>query len=307
VPALTFSGTALPVVHVGARPVFADVDPRTYNMDPESVRSRISGRTAAIMPVHLHGLPADLDELGAIAAAHGVPLIEDACQAPGATYRGRTIGSIGLAAGFSLNQTKPLWAGEGGIVTSDDDQLVRRIRRTRLFGEDIDAVPRSYLTTSVGFNWKATELQAALAREALRELDQTNENAASCGRLLSEALDERVLLAPWVPDGRTHTYHKYRALLARPEHEPDEVVAVCERNGVPACRWQVAPLSDHPALSAGAHDCPVARRILDHSIVLGTEAQPLAAAREVVKVWCERLVTVQLELARPAPGPGTRQ
>src|SRR5262245_10079921 len=121
VPAYTFGATAMAVVHQGAVPVFADIDPRTYNLDPAKAEEKITERTRAIVPVHLHGLPADMDEIHALAERHDLAVIEDAAQSHGATYNGRKTGTLAAYAAFSLNATKNLSGGEGGLfVTSEE-------------------------------------------------------------------------------------------------------------------------------------------------------------------------------------------
>ena len=132
-----FIGTATPVVHAGAVPVFADIDPRTYNMDPATIESRISPYTKAIVPVHLNGLPADMDRILDIARRHQLFVIEDAAQAHGAVYKGRIAGTIGNIGCFSFWEDKLITtAGEGGMVITDDDELARRARKFHHHGEE---------------------------------------------------------------------------------------------------------------------------------------------------------------------------
>src|SRR5262245_37974439 len=138
VPALSFIASALGPLHQMAIPVFADIDPVTFNLDPGDVARRITARTAGIVAVHLHGLPADMDALGALADRHGLAIVEDAAQAHGATIRGRPVGGWGQLGAFSLQVTKNLpTCGEGGLITTHDAALASRIRRSREFGEII--------------------------------------------------------------------------------------------------------------------------------------------------------------------------
>ena len=134
VPALSFIATAQAVLHQGATPVFADVDPATYNIDPSDAARRVTARTRAIVPVHLHGLPADMDALGALAARHGLAVVEDAAQAHGALYKGRAVGTLGAMAAFSLNSTKNLPAGEGGLFVTNSEEHYERAARVRFDG-----------------------------------------------------------------------------------------------------------------------------------------------------------------------------
>src|SRR5215470_1821343 len=126
VPAFTFVATAMAVLHQGAVPVFVDVEPRTFGMDPAKVEAAIGPRTRAIVPVHLHGVPCDLEPIARIASRHGLVLIEDSAQAIGARYRGRTAGTIGLAGSYSLQSSKSMACGEGGLVVTDDETVYRK-------------------------------------------------------------------------------------------------------------------------------------------------------------------------------------
>ena len=140
VPAFSFIATAQAVLHEGATPVFADVDPTTFNIDVADAARRVTSRTRAIVPVHLHGLPADMDEVNALAREHGLVVIEDAAQAHGALYRGRPVGTLGMMAAFSLNSTKNFPAGEGGLFVTSDETLHGRAARVRFDGLDVPSM-----------------------------------------------------------------------------------------------------------------------------------------------------------------------
>ncbi len=259
-PACTFSATAMAVVHQGAVPVFVDVHPRTYNLDPARIEEKISERTRVIVPVHLHGLPADMDEIHAVAEHHGLAVVEDAAQSHGAVYRGRKTGTLAACAGFSLNATKNLSGGEGGLfVTSDEDALVVA-RRLSVFGEDVPPLEpdefRSYWSISVGWNYRNQELSSALARSQLRRLDEYNATAQANGAILTEGLSKlRGVLPPYVPDDRTSVYHKYRVRLdpaalgfdGEATELRDRVVRALRAEGLEAVLWQVHPLPANPA------------------------------------------------------------
>ncbi|MBI4568284.1 MAG: aminotransferase class I/II-fold pyridoxal phosphate-dependent enzyme [Planctomycetes bacterium] len=159
VPTLTFVATASAVMFTGARPVFVDVDPHTWTMDPAAVEAAITPRTRAIVPVHLYGHPADVDALSALAAPRGIAVVEDAAEAHGARYRGRPVGSLGRAAAFSFFGNKIVTTGEGGMVTTDDDALADQARILRDHGM---RPTRRYWHEVVGFNYRMTNLQAAV-------------------------------------------------------------------------------------------------------------------------------------------------
>jgi dTDP-4-amino-4,6-dideoxygalactose transaminase len=161
----TFNATVSAILQTGARPVFVDIRDQDFCMDPGAVDAAITPRTKAIMPVHLYGLMADMDPLVAIAERHGIPIVEDAAQAHGASYRGRRAGQFGPAM-FSLYATKNLMTGEGGFVTTDDDALADRIRLYRNHGMRV-----RYHHEALGSNFKPTDLAAALGLAQLARLD----------------------------------------------------------------------------------------------------------------------------------------
>jgi perosamine synthetase len=178
VPSLSFIATANAVWHCGARPVFADVDPLTYNLDPSSAERAITPRTKVIMPVHQVGLPADMDGILELAERRGLAVVEDAACALGAAYKGRPIGSFGPLACFSLHPRKVITTGEGGMITVDDPQLAERLRRLRAHGMDVSDLARHNANQVVveryaerGFNMRMTDLQAAVGLCQLNALD----------------------------------------------------------------------------------------------------------------------------------------
>lgn len=159
VPALTFVASANPVRYCGARPVFVDSEPRSWNADPSLIEAAITPRTRGIVAVHLYGHPADMDAIAAIAARHGLWVIEDAAEAHGAVCRGRTVGSIGTIAAFSFYGNKILTAGEGGMVVTDDEELAARARQLRGQGQDPQ---RRYWFPVLGYNYRMTNVAAAI-------------------------------------------------------------------------------------------------------------------------------------------------
>jgi dTDP-4-amino-4,6-dideoxygalactose transaminase len=207
-PTFSFFATAGSVSRVGARPVFADVDPVTLMMRAEDVEPLITSRTRAIIPVHLYGLCADMTPLLALAAAAGVPVIEDAAQALGATYGGRHAGSFGATGCFSFFPSKNLGAfGDAGLVTTSDEALAARLRRLRNHGAEM-----RYYHREIGGNFRLDALQAAVLRVKLPHLAgwnaQRRANAETYRRLFTAAGLTQVTL-PHEADGRTHIYHQY--------------------------------------------------------------------------------------------------
>jgi dTDP-4-amino-4,6-dideoxygalactose transaminase len=206
VPAHTFIATWLAVSYAGATPIPVDIDERTYNIDPVLIEAAITKKTRAIMPVHLYGQPADMDRIIEIANCHGLKVIEDAAQAHGARYKGKRAGSLGDAAGFSFYPVKNLGAfGDGGAVTTNDDDLARKIRRLRNYGSE-----QKYVHEVKGFNSRLDELQAGFLRIKLRKLDDWNSRrlqlAESYFNELREAHD---ITIPFVPAWADSSWHLF--------------------------------------------------------------------------------------------------
>ena len=168
IPDLTFVATANAVAYTGATPVLADIDPDTLCIDPASVKSLISERTKAIIPVHLYGHPADMDALTAIGDAHGLDIIEDAAEAHGAEYRGRKVGGLGKCGVFSFYGNKVITTGEGGMLTTNDREFYQRARRLR---DHAMSPTRRYFHEERGFNYRITNLQAALGVAQLERIE----------------------------------------------------------------------------------------------------------------------------------------
>ena len=205
----SFFATAGCVARLGAKPVFVDIDPITYNIDPAAAAAAVTPRTRAIIPVHLYGQSADLDSLADAAGRAGVPIVEDAAQAIGATYKGRTIGGVGRAGCFSFFPSKNLGAfGDGGLVTTNEGALAAELRRMRVHGAD-----RQYHHQVIGGNFRLDALQAAVLRVKLPYLPGWTEarrrNAARYAELFAEfGLTDRVTLPTEVP-GCYHIYNQY--------------------------------------------------------------------------------------------------
>ena len=256
--AFSFSGTCLPILQQQAIPVFVDIDPRTFNIDASRIEEKISERTKALLPVHMHGLPADMDEILALAEKYGLAVVEDACQAHGSTYKGRMAGTIGDLGGFSLNATKNLSGGEGGFLLTDSDEYAERAKMMRTFGEKLDDQDRrfrSYACHTIGWNYRLQELPAAFARSQLKRLPQYNAIAQRNGAFLSEQLGKiSGLQPPFVPEGSSTIYHKYRlrfdpdalGLEMAPARLRDRLLDALEAEGVTMSLWHYEPMPAFP-------------------------------------------------------------
>jgi len=210
VPGHTFVATWLAVSAVGARPVPVDVDPATYTLDPDRIEAAITERTRVVIPVHLYGQTASMDEIAAIARRHGLRVLEDAAQAHGARYRGRRAGSLGDAAAWSFYPSKNLGAlGDAGAVTSDDAELLGRIRLLRNYGSR-----ERYRHEVAGVNSRLDEIQAAILRVKLTRLDEWNGRRAAVAAAYLAGLRETALVMPQTAPDRDHVWHIF-AVRAR--------------------------------------------------------------------------------------------
>ena len=201
----TFIATAAAISYAGARPVLVDVDAQSYNIDVSRIEAAVTGRTKAIIPVHLYGHPAEMDPILEIARRRGLVVIEDACQAHGARYRGKRVGSLGHAAAFSFYPAKNLGAcGDSGAVVTSDAQVAERIRMLRDHGQK-----DKYYHTLLGYNHRLDTLQAAILRIKLKYLDQWNAARRRHARLYDELLDGAPVTTPREADRCESAYHLY--------------------------------------------------------------------------------------------------
>jgi dTDP-4-amino-4,6-dideoxygalactose transaminase len=223
VPSFTWVATANAVIYCGARPVFADVLPETFNIDPADVRRKITSRTRAVVAVHLFGLCADM--AGLAEACAGIPIIEDAACAAGGDYRGKPAGSMGLAAAFSFHPRKSITTGEGGMVTTNDDGLAAKAASLRNHGasaseEEKRGGPRSYLMPdfeALGFNYRMTDIQGAIGLVQLSKLDSFIAERARWARFYAEELKD----IPWLaaPVDATASRHAWQSYVCRVDEQ----------------------------------------------------------------------------------------
>ncbi|HLZ24033.1 MAG TPA: DegT/DnrJ/EryC1/StrS family aminotransferase [Ktedonobacterales bacterium] len=216
-PSFTFIATANSVLYVGATPVFVDIDPRTYNIDPAKIEAAITPRTRAIMPVDQIGLAADLDAVHEIANRHGLHVIEDAAPALGATYKGRPVGAISSLTCFSFHPRKSITTGEGGAIATNDDAVADRARVLRSHGASISDLARHNAGTvtieayeELGFNYRMTDIQAAIGIEQMKKLDDILARRRRLAERYNAILpDIPGVSIPYVPDDTEHTYQSY--------------------------------------------------------------------------------------------------
>ena len=258
---LSAAYSALAIMMIGARPVFADIDPERLTLDPDATAAAVTSRTAAILPVHLYGQPADMPALAAVAARHNLAIVEDCCQAHLATCEGRPVGSFGAAAAFSFYPTKNLGAlGDGGAITTDDAQLAARLRRLRNGGQT-----DRYHHGEFGVNSRLDDMQAAILRARLAYLPRwTAERRAIARRYrIGLAPSSMVTVPPLCDVG--HVYHLFPVRTT----SRDAVQAALREAGVETLIHYPVPIPKQPALaSEQPADCPVANQVCDEILSL---------------------------------------
>jgi len=204
VPAFSFIATATAVSMCGARPVFADVDNRTFEIRPDRVRELVGPKTKAVIGVHLFGQPFDVDPIREICEAHNIPLIEDSAQAHGALYHGVKTGNLGKIGCFSFYATKNMITGEGGMVTTNDKVLADKLRLIVNHGQS-----EKYLHTSLGYNYRMTDISAAIGNVQLKKLDKFNQRRRKNAEYYEANLSAKGIIKPKVADNVQHVYHQY--------------------------------------------------------------------------------------------------
>ncbi len=291
----SFVASANAVRLCGATPVFADVDPETYNLDPAAVERVLEERddVAAILAVHLYGLPADVDALTALADEYDAALVEDAAQAHGATYDGRPVGSFGDAAAFSFYPTKNMTTGEGGMVLTDRDDVAAAATRFVNHGR-AESDGRGYEHAEVGHNFRLTSLAAAIGRVQLDRLPDFVAARRENARELSDRLADAPLATPTEPADRTHAYHQYTVRVA----DRDWFRAMLEERGVDTGVYYPRPIHEQPAYDDVDHDAPVAEAAAAE--VVSLPVHPGLSSDDVRRV--AEAATEAAEAGETAPG-----
>jgi len=243
----TFFATASAIARVGARPRFVDIEPRTYNIAPEQIEAATGERTRALLPVHLYGQCAEMDEILRVAERHHLAVIEDAAQAVGAEDRGRRAGSLGRVGCFSFYPTKNLGAaGEAGMLTTDDEHLAERLRRLRVHGGATE-----YHHDEIGLNSRLDTLQAAVLRVKLPRLDSWSdarrERADNYTRLLAESGLAEFVTPPFVRADARHIFHQY--VIRVPAQHRDALIQHLKQSGVGTKVYYPVPLHLQPCFA----------------------------------------------------------
>lgn len=282
VPTHTFTATAAAVTFSGAKPIFVDVDPQTWLIDVKKIEEAITPRTKAILPVHLYGLPADMSEILSIADKYNLVVVEDSCQAHGATYKGKRTGNLGHAAGFSFYPTKNLGGcGDGGMVTTNDEKVAETVRALRNCGQKTKNVHELS-----PFNHRLDNLQAAILRVKLPHLDGWIASRRKLASLYDKLLAKSNITLPHEPSDRQHVYHLY---VIRAQNR-DALQAYLKEHGVGTAIHYPKPVHLQPFFAQGNSQSgrfPVAEKLCDEILSLPmypemTEEQVEVVAAEIM-------------------------
>lgn len=281
----TFFATAEAVSVVGATPVFVDIDPKTFNIDPAQIEARITSRTKVILPVHLYGQAVDMDPIMDLARRFGLKVLEDVAQAFGGRYKGRKLGTIGDVGAFSFFPSKNLGAyGDGGLIATDDDAAAEVAWMLRVHGSR-----RKYYNEAIGYNSRLDSLQAAILRVKLPHLDRFNEARRQAARRYTEALDGLPgVVTPVEAPYAEHVYHQYT--LRIPGGRRDEVQKRLAEAGVGTMIYYPVPLHRLPVYAGVECACPEAERAASEVLSLPIWPQMSQAVQERVVLALRQLL-----------------
>ncbi len=291
VPTFTFFATAGVVSRLGAIPVFVDIDPVTYNINPAEIEKKITAQTKAIIPVHLYGQPAEMDQVNELANQYNLPVVEDACQAIGAEYKGIKVGNFGQAAAFSFFPAKNLGAyGDAGMVLTNDDKLGYFVKKLRIHGSE----PK-YYHSIIGYNSRLDTIQAAILRVKLKYLDEWTKGrqriAETYDHLFKEyTLDDRIILPKRKNKNITHVYHQY---VIRVQNR-DRVQAFLKNMGISTAVYYPLPLhlqACYDGLGYKEGEFPIAEKACQEVLALPIDPDMNMAQIKYVINNCLRGIT----------------
>ena len=260
----TFIASGNAIVYTGATPVFADIDLDTYTIDPDSIEDLITDKTKAILPVQLYGQAADMDKIREIAEKHDLKIIEDAAQAHGAEYNGEKVGTLGDMACFSFYPTKNMTTSEGGMITTDDEELAKKAQMFRAHGAS-----ERYHHDEIGYNFRMTDIAAAIGLAQLNVIDEFNNKRINNANYLNEQLkDVEGIVTPKSPDNYKHVYHQYTILVEKGNR--DDWVEFLTNKGIGTGIHYPIPLYNQPIYKKLGIEgvCPLAEKAADNVISL---------------------------------------
>ena len=286
-PAFSFIASSNCILYQGARPVFADINQRTFNIDPSSVANKVNAKTKAIIPVHLFGHPADMDALRETAEDHEIALVEDAAQAHGAEYKGEKLGGLGDIGCFSFYATKNMTTGEGGMITTNNGELARRARLLRDHGQT-----EKYHHLILGYNYRMTELSAAVGLVQLKKLDELNEKRIKNAKMLNEGIEKiRGLTPPYVEEYAKHVFYQYVVKVEEDYPlERNELADHLEKMGIGVAVHYPTPIYRQPLYHELGYDkmiCPMAeescKRVLSLPVHPSVDEEDIQYILDVLK------------------------
>lgn len=257
----SFIATANSITYCGAKPVFVDIEPETFNIDTELIEESITRHTKALMPVHLYGHPAEMKTINEIAEDNDLVIIEDACQAHGATYNGNKVGSFGTGT-FSFYPTKNMTTGEGGIVTTNDSEVARKARMIRAHGSQ-----ERYLHEMIGYNFRMTDIAAAIGLIQLKKVERYNSARMRNASMLSEKLKNiDGITVPTVREGCNHVFHQYTIRV----DNRDELVTKLKQNDIGTGIYYPIPIHKQPTYieSGYKYELPICEKAAKEVISL---------------------------------------
>lgn len=252
----SFIATANCILYVNAKPVFADIDEKTFNISPNSIIEKITNKTKAIIPVHLYGQPCDMKSIMEIAEDHHLMILEDACQAHGAEFDNKKVGSFGDAAAFSFYPTKNITTGEGGIITTNDKKIMEKAKIIRNHGQT-----QRYYHEHLGYNLRMTDINAAIGIEQLKKLDKFNEKRIENAKYLSEKLSKiNKITVPYVMNNVKHVFHQYTIMI----ENRDIINEKLNKAGIGTGVYYPIPINDqkfYRELGYNSNDTPISKEI----------------------------------------------
>ena len=277
----TFAATANCIVMQNAKPVFADIDETTFNINPEKIKEKISNKTKAILAVDLYGLPADYNALREIAEEKDIKIIEDACQAHGAELNGIKAGKLGDIGSFSFYATKNMTSGEGGMITTDNEKYAESCKRFRQHGQNAQ-----YEYSDIGYNYRMNELEAAIALAQLEKLDSFTKKRIENAKFLSKELKgiEGITLPSTIENAK-HVFHQYTIKTDNKKVKRNRLVAFLKENEISAGVYYPKPLHLHPHFRAMGYkkgDFPIAETVSEQ--VISLPVQPKLETKELEQI-----------------------
>jgi dTDP-4-amino-4,6-dideoxygalactose transaminase len=271
----TFIASANSILFCGAKPVFVDIDSDTFNIDISKIEEKITPKTKAIMPVHLFGQSCDMNAIKAIAEKHNLLIIEDACQSHGADFNGKKVGSFGTGC-FSFYPTKNMTTGEGGIITTNDTSIYEKAKLLRDHG-----MPERYKHSMLGYNFRMTDINAAIGIKQLAKLDEYNEKRISNAKFLNSNINVPGIITPKIL--QKHVFNQYTLkITSECKFSREELMQKLTESGIGNVIYYPSPVYDQEPYTGYAKDCPIADKICKQ--VLSIPVHPRVSSEDLEKI-----------------------